>query len=122
MSKFLTTLRVEKCAGDGWRVIHPLVYRSDLAQTVFVVPEGFTTDFASVPRIPLAYLLTADHAHIAAVIHDFLYVEQTVSRKMADDVFYEAMLVSGEPKWRAYAMWLAVRAAGGFVWNSHEAP
>lgn len=120
MSKFHTSLRVEKISGDGWRLLSPLIYSSDVAQQVFIVPEGFETDFASVPRLPMAYLLAGDHGHWAAVIHDYLYSVQTLPRDKADDVFYEALLVSGEPKWRAWAMWAAVRAAGGFAWNSHE--
>lgn len=121
MSRFISSLRAEKCAGDGWRLLHPLVYQSDVAQTTIVVPEGFETDFASVPRLPLAYLLTAESAHQAAVVHDYLYGTQEVDRQTADAVFLEAMRASGEPAWRARLMYWGVRLGGGIAWNSHEA-
>ena len=60
MSAFLTELQMENATGkdDGhWRLIAPLVYQSDVAGMIFTVPTGFITDLASVPRVPIAYLL-----------------------------------------------------------------
>jgi hypothetical protein len=119
MSRFLTPLRAEK-SGDVWTVLQPLVYKSDVAQNVFIVPEGFVTDFASVPRIPLAFLLTGDSAHEAAVVHDYLYREQTVDRATADAVFREAAKVSGESGWRSWMMWAGVRLGGWIAWSDRK--
>jgi hypothetical protein len=119
MSRFLTPLRAEK-SGSVWTILQPLIYSSDVAKTVFVVPEGFVTDFASVPRIPLAFLLTGESAHEAAVIHDWLYRKQEVSRSVADAVFREAAGVSGEPGWRSFLMWIGVRLGGWVAWNNHK--
>jgi hypothetical protein len=116
MSRFLTPLRAEK-SGSVWTILRPLIYDSDVAQRVFIVPEGFVTDFASVPRIPLAFLLTGDSAHEAAVVHDWLYREKTVSRKTADAVFREASGASGEPGWKSWLMWAGVRVGGWMAWN-----
>ena len=115
MSRFLTRLDVELVDdSDGtWVLRSPLAYESSVANRVICAPEGFTTDFASVPRIPVAYWLTVDVAHAAAVIHDYLYSTGSVSRAMADDVLLEAMWVTGVPAWRRYAMYWAVRAFGG---------
>ncbi len=125
MARFLSKLVVEKLEGPGkrnlWRLTRPLRYDSDLIHQEVVVPRKFLTDFASVPRLPLTYLLAGDTAHEAAVIHDYLYQTNGVSRRIADAVFYEAMRVTGEPRWRAWMLWLGVRAGGWFPWKKYRA-
>jgi hypothetical protein len=109
--RFHTKLQAEKQNG-GWRLITSLRYVSALTPGWIVVPPGFETDFASVPRLPLAYLVAGNTAHAPAVVHDYLYRMSTVSRQLADAIFYEAMVVDGVSRWRAYLMWAAVRAFG----------
>jgi hypothetical protein len=116
VSRFLTPLRAEK-SGEFWTILQPLVYESDLLQKHVVVPAGFVSDFASVARLPLMFLLAGDEAHEAAVIHDYLYSKQEVSRSVADAVFREAMAVTGEPAWRRFLMWSGVRLGGWIAWN-----
>jgi uncharacterized caspase-like protein len=127
MPKFLTTLRVERVedtSRDGrgtWQLLNPFAYKSEVAETVFVVPQGFITDFASVPRIPVAFLLTGDCAQEAAVIHDWLYTSHEVDRATADAVFREAVAL-GNPGWRAWLMWAGVRVGGGGSWEAAGPP
>jgi hypothetical protein len=98
---------------DGsWTLRRDLVYASVVAQTIYRVPKGFNTDFASVPRLPLVYLMTGNTAHAAAVVHDFLYRTGAAERTLADAVFREAMEVSGVPAWRRNMMWAGVRVGG----------
>ena len=74
------------------------------------VPEGFITDFASVPRL-LWWLFPPSGAYNrATVVHDYLCTQDTCSRFMADAVFREAMRELGVPRWRRVAMYYAVRA------------
>lgn len=115
MSRFLTTLHTERINATTSRLLHPLIYESDLIGLV-EVPTGFKTDFASVPRLPLTFWLAGDTAHEAAVVHDWLYTMQPVSRSKADAVFLEAMNVLGVSWWRRRAMWAAVRLGG---WRSY---
>ncbi len=124
MSRFLTELDVDLVSdatnsGRGtWRLNAPLEYQSDVAGVTFTVPAGFCTDFASVPRAPVAFLLTADSAHEASALHDWLYTPpHPVARPMADAVLREASLVSGVPAWRAFLMWAGVRLGGAAHWN-----
>jgi hypothetical protein len=121
---FHSTLRVTLVTmADGstrWRIDEPLTFESATAGQTFTVPAGFVTDFASVPRLPLAYLLTGDTAHAPAVVHDWLYVTRKVDRKTADAVFLEAMEETGVPWWRRRLMWIAVRALGGVVREDHQ--
>lgn len=123
MSKFLSELDVDLVSdatngGRGtWRLNAPLVYQSDVAGVTITVPAGFSTDFASVPRSPVVFLLTADTAHAASAVHDFLYTApHPVPRAMADAVLREASLISGVPAWRAALMFYGVRAFGGSHW------
>lgn len=77
-----------------------------------IVPKGFVTDFASVPRLPLAYYLGGGRGVKSATLHDYLY-DQQKPRAWADDVFYHALISEGEPEVIAKAMFVAVRAGGG---------
>jgi hypothetical protein len=119
MSCFLTPLRAEK-AGKVWTVFEPLIYQSDVAERIFIVPAGFVTDLASVPRIPLAFFLAGGTAEEPAVVHDFIYSRAPVPRDMADKVFLEAALVSGVPAWRANLMYAGIRLGGWMAWNDHR--
>ena len=119
MSKFLTELqvRVADNTDDGrWIVAVPLIYQSDVAGQVFIVPRGFQTDMASVPRLPLVFLLAGDTSRAASVVHDFLYSTHTVSRQVADSVLREASAVTQVPAWRRWIMWAGVRLFGGSHW------
>lgn len=117
----LTPLQAEKIGDkDGravWRLLSPYIYRGK--DITVVVPKGFETDFASVPRLPLAYWLCGDEAHEAATVHDYLYCSDaipTVTRKVADDIFLAIMEALGESWWRRTIMHRMVRmfASGCF--------
>lgn len=112
---FLTDLvvrLVDDTANQGrgeWVLVQPLVYRAQ-DYSLISVPIGFVTDFASVPRAPLAFLVAGDRAHRAAVIHDYLIRMALVERRVADDYFLEAMRATGVPEAIAQSMHLAVRS------------
>ena len=92
-SAFLTDL-VVKCLDDKtWEIKSSLEYRSKILNYVIHVPIGFVTDFASVPRLPLIYLVAGGVADCPATIHDFLYQKHECSKSKADRVFLEAMKV-----------------------------
>lgn len=112
--RFLTPLRLEYVAdGSGQkRLLEPLVFESLVAKQIFIVPAGFVTDLASVPRLPVVFWLTGAAADTAAVVHDYLYSTGRVPRAMADAVFREASAVEGVPGWRRWLMWAGVRLGG----------
>lgn len=108
---FETEVQAMLLPSGAWRILEPLVYLSALIGRV-EVPAGFETDFASVPRLPLAYLLTGNTAHAAAVVHDWLCVNPgELATATIDRVFREACEASGVPWWRRWLMFGAVRAA-----------
>lgn len=121
-SVFYSRLQVQR-SSDGkegsWELTAPLRYYSASLDRIITVPEGFQTDFASVPRLPLAYWLFGNAADEAAVIHDFLYTNfaDGVTRAQADEVFAEASKVLNVAAWRRGPMWLGVRLFGGSHWG-----
>jgi Protein of unknown function (DUF1353) len=125
VSRFLTPLvvkQVSDTANDGrglWELTQPLVYMSSYTGGVITVPAGFQTDFASVPRIPIAFLLCGDTASMPAVLHDWLYTapHPVPDRAVADAIFKEAALGEGVPAWRVCLLWLGVRLGGAAYWD-----
>lgn len=119
MSAFLSKLLLEDASNvdDGqWLVAAPFLYQSDVAGQTFTVPVGFQTDLASVPRLPIVFLLTGDTSREAAVVHDYLYSTHLVPRNVADAVLREASAVTQVPSWRRWLMWAGVRVFGGSHW------
>jgi len=120
MGQFLETpalVKLSEPSGLGrarWRTQSDLVYMAD-DKTVFIVPAGYVTDLASVPRLPLMYLFTGDTAHMSAVLHDYLctdYYPDDMTWSRAADIFLEAMQVEGVTGWRRWMMYWAVRLFG----------
>jgi hypothetical protein len=127
VSKFLSPLRVEETDEFAglWTLLDDFSYRSDLLGRVVTVPQGFVTDFASVPRLPFAYLFAGGKGDKAAVIHDYLYTmgkehPGSIDRATADAVLREAMRASGYSAAMAWAFYQAVRSFGGTHWNDEN--
>jgi len=142
MSSFTTPLVVEfdyeSDSKKPFVLVQPFQYligSLDSAEWVYV-PVGFRTDFASIPR-PFRNLFSpTGEWGKPAVLHDFLYGEgyvtqlmeeeesgdiyeehRDVSRKEADDIFYEAMGVAGVGWFQRNTIYWAVRLGGAKTWN-----
>src|SRR5438132_13707846 len=68
-----------------------LSYRIGKTEHVIVVPAGFVTDFASTPRAIWAVLPPTGRYQMAAIVHDFLYWDQSCTRDQADALLRIAM-------------------------------
>lgn len=124
MSRFLTDLAVRLVDefDEIWQLTQPLAYESDRLGAI-VVPQDFKTDFASVPRLPLAYLVVGGKGKRAAVVHDWLYSGgQKVDRKTADQVFAEALAASGYGGLVRGLMYAGVRLGGGSHFDAPNVP
>lgn len=121
---FLTKLVAEKVVtnqGNRWQLHEPLVYQLVGAKDITITaPAGFETDFASVPRIPFAYLFFGGEFEEAAVIHDYLYRHGTVTRKVADQILQEAMIESGYEPYYAQYVYYGVRIGGRKIWKQYR--
>lgn len=123
---FLTPLEVRlvhDTANEGrgeWMVIAPLVFRSVVAGLTFTVPPGQMTDFGSVKRLPLVFLAYGDRGHRATVLHDYFYRQKVkeVNRRLADDIFKEALLATGVDQETAEQMYFGVRFGGQAYWDA----
>lgn len=134
MTKFTSPLTVTKLRKKLWVVKESFQFYSGEKEDgkVIVVPEGFVTDFASIPRL-FWIILTPDGQYTqAAVLHDYLYSVRgkvknpgsdeiiVFSRKDCDDIFLEGMQVLGVPFWKRSVMHRAVRMFGWIPWNKKE--
>lgn len=111
--RFLTRLYCQRLADGKSKLTRALVFESAVANLAISVPRGFVTDFASVPRLPLAYWLFGGMADEAAVIHDWTYSRQVFPRDVCDAIFLEAMEACGLSAFHRRSMWFGVRIFGG---------
>ena len=121
MSRFQSELVLKCHAGlaideKPYEVVNEFVYRTDhlSMRTHVVVPPGYRTDFASIPRFMWRILPPGGRYREAAVIHDYLC---DVEPKICDHdeaalVFAEAMAALGVRKWKRHLMTWAVRKFG----------
>lgn len=119
MSRFLDTLKSEEV--DEFAGIHRVArlrYESDLLGCTIESPDDFLSDFASVPRLPLAYLMFGGKGKRPATIHDLLYHSRAVPRELADQVLREAMIACGYGRATAWTFYQACRVGGQRRWDA----
>lgn len=118
MGFFATALDV-KVEPDGrtFTLLAPLEWQSARTGERIVVPAGFQTDFASVPRLFWNIFPPIGRYAKAAVIHDWLYRTGLVPRAVADAYLLEAMLDCGSPWYERYPIYHQVRLWG---WLSYK--
>ena len=93
-------------------------WKRDGKISMFVIPAGFTTDLASVPRIFQSIIPKIGHHIRPAIVHDYCYEGFTnLTRKEADEMFLEGMKTTKVSWLRRKAMWLAVRVGGKGLWG-----
>ena len=115
---FRSNLQVEEGRGRcHWFLTAALIYKG--TKDEFIVPAGFGTDFASVPRLFWAVFPPYGRFTKAAVVHDWLYRTHAVSRKDADGIFHRIMRELGTKWWRRRLMYLAVRLFGWYGWRKN---
>lgn len=142
MSSFTTPLIGEWMDGRHWRLHEPFTYRigAEGCPEHIDVPEGFVTDFASVPRIFWTILPPTGPYGKAAVIHDALYhnigilweyalqpnnetgppviitKSRQPNRKEADDIMREGMIVLGVNAITRETIYCGLRLVGSIAW------
>ncbi len=90
----------------------------DVGNMTLVVPAGFKTNGASIPRFlwrVCGHPLEAPRVY-AATAHDWLYSEGHaigVSRAQADEIYYLLLRHFGVAAWRAIIEYYALRLFGG---------
>jgi hypothetical protein len=100
-----------------------VLFRTNQEYTFFidgksiVVPEGFETDFASVPKTFWGLFPPIGKHNPAALVHDYLYDNRIGTRRNADMIFLRLMLQYGVDPFRSLLMYGAVRIFGKRWWR-----
>lgn len=132
---FSSELSVQTAGPATFKVIAPLTWKGTQGD-IFIVPVGFLTDFATVPRF-LHWKVSPYGAYTrAAVLHDWLLVELArwsrgetladgdgvtyelqppANSRDADGIFRRVMQDLGVPWDTRWTMWTAVRWASLFT-------
>lgn len=138
MAGFLSPLELEYLDGRQWRITQPFEYclgRPESLERV-IIPTGFVTDFASIPRMLWTLLPPTGAYGKAAVVHDWLYQKRLIttlwpttdvpvrsrlcSRGEADHTLLEAMQVLGVTWPTRSTIYAGVRTGGWVTWNKYR--
>ena len=88
-----------------------------------IVPAGFITDFASIPRI-IQLILPNSIGRRAAIVHDYLYrtngLRGKFTRQQSDQIFLGALEVLGVRYTRRICLYIGVRIGGWLPWSKHK--
>jgi hypothetical protein len=107
---------------DGRRArVHQPLRMFDAGGVEYVVPAGFETDFASVPRFLWRIIPPWGEYSRAAVVHDYLYRNGIGTRAKADEAFRSLMQHLRVSWWKRNAMYAAVRLFGRPAWKGRKA-
>lgn len=115
--------------------IAPGTWRLDVADLVvqtlgytLVVPMGFITDLASVPRALWSIIAPFELGLAGPIVHDWLYrhggniacvgaQSPLFNRAQADAILRDIMRQDGISRWRCTAGYLGVRVGGASSWQ-----
>lgn len=114
---FTTPLDLRAQLPGRWELLRELIWHSDTER--IVVPAGFVTDLASIPRLLRGILHQNGLSRAPAVLHDFLYATQIMTRAEADAVFREALKAEGMGWLGRFLYWGGVRVGGWVAWRNH---
>ena len=125
---FLRPAVLEYDVNRLWKLAEPFMVAVmlDGRNQLVMVPVGFVTDLASVPRALWDLFPPEGRYTEAAIVHDYLYSVQgrlpvpgsvQFGRADADQVLLKGMEACGEGRVARRTIWLAVRAFGGGHWK-----
>jgi len=90
-----------------------------------VVPKGFITDWASIPRPFWSIINPAGRIKSASLVHDYAYSVKGVfpnyprhTRRQCDGIFMDIMIVVGMSWFKRTMAYQAVRIFGWIAWNN----
>lgn len=94
-----------------WRLLGPVCYAGETDR--FLIPEGYVTDWATIPRVAVwLFPRFGNHAK-SAILHDYLLTDAMpagrVTSNDADGLFRRSMRELGIPPVKRWLMWTGVR-------------
>jgi len=109
--------------GKYWKLASSL-YRflpdkDDPDRIYLEVPSSFVSDLTSTPW-PFTLLVPKWGRHgRAAVTHDFMYWDQTCSKKVADKIMRLTMRIDDAPRWRVLLVRTALKLGGWYTYRKN---
>lgn len=108
--------------GKDVRIIEEIHYKymreinGEWVQKVYIVPNRFKTDFASVPWLFRLFFPRFGRWNKAAILHDHIGRHETMPKLLGDQLFYAFMRHCRVNAAQAGMMYRAVRVGGGGDW------
>jgi len=115
-------LHLSRFADPTYFLLKPITWKPNPGQESYApvtVPVGFVTDFTSIPRVFWSALRPDGLYTYPAIVHDYLYWEQTVPREAADLIFKFGMEDFRVATPTIAAVYNAVKTFGGLAWQSN---
>ncbi len=135
VSKWMSAWMLDENRGAGGRLVlsrfvEPIYYLEKSISWIpndksgryptFTVPKGFVTDLASVPSIFWSVLRPDGNYAYAAILHDYLYWTQMMSKVDADNILRISMQDFHVPAWKINAIYQGVHLAGKSSWTENQ--
>ncbi len=111
------TLIVERQNDYIVKLLEPLKFYT--GECIIMVPKGFKTDYASIPKW-LQWLISPIEKYVwrASILHDYLYSNKKYnSRRFCDNIFIYAMKCDGCDIVTRNIRWIGVRLFGKSHFN-----
>lgn len=88
---------------------------------IYIIPAGFVTDYSSYPWFTRT-LVRWSKTDIAGVFHDWLYKNGEVTRKFADQAWYDTAIAGQHSanKIQGRISWAVLRATAWYTWNKYR--
>lgn len=86
-----------------------------------IIPAWFEFDWASIPRLfwVIWHPMWIDTL-IAALIHDYIYSNHSMTRKEADELFNEVMIICEVKTIKRILYYIGVRVWWWLAWNNNK--
>lgn len=121
-SQFRSRLIADIDGGLPYTLFGPLIYDSAKLNRTIIVPTGFKTDLASIPRVLWSVLPPMGGYSDGACVHDYCYqtADGGMSRGDADGVLNEAMAVAGVGRFTRWVIYAGIRSGGWVTWGRYR--
>jgi len=108
--------------GKWWYLEKPfeMVLLINGVLTTITVPQGFKTDFASIPRFAWSIVgHPCGEYKDSAVVHDFLYGDKRYPRTVNDQIFNLGNTVLKIAQWKRFILYRAVNIGGWYGYKNN---
>ena len=111
-----------KAFGDQsyWVLTEDYIYQFPESKVKIKVPRGFVTDFASIPESFRPAFSEKSAKSNAAIVHDYLYWDQSCGRGQADRIMQLAMKDAGISSVEVLLIYGALKFGGRSGWKMNE--